>query len=99
MQRITVLSSPILNLHIGIEIDDVPIWIAKPNGSASPRLGRRRFNNLNIHSLQTLKFLVNVFYLKLDSIATISSSLQGLQEPYPTCVLRRRLTRQHPPLE
>lgn len=57
-----------LNLHIDIEIDDIPIRIAKPNGPASPRLSCRRFNNLNIHVLQTLKFLVDVFYLKLDSI-------------------------------
>ena len=67
----------ILNLHIDIEIDDVPIRIAKPNGPTPPRLSRGRFNNLNIHGLQTLKFLVDVFYLKLDSIATISSSLQA----------------------
>ncbi len=34
----------ILVLHIGIEIDDVPVRIPKPEGLAHPRLGCRRLD-------------------------------------------------------
>ena len=77
-----------LNLHIGIEIDDVPVRVPKPDGSSPPRLGCGRFDNLDVQGRQAFEFLVNVLNLELDGIPAVSGPPPGIRELLSRCVLQ-----------